>query len=194
MRCRFGGTPDCKVHRFQEALRALRGILLDVGLTEELKWRQPCYTHGGRNIVILSAFKEHVALNFLKGGLIQDPHGLLEKPGEHTQTGRQMRFRNAEEVRVREPVIRDYLRQAMDLERAGRAARAPEANAMEMPEELLRWFGEMPDLQQAFEALTPGRRRAYLIYFSAPKQSKTRMARVETCIPLILQGKGLYDR
>nr|WP_049763334.1 YdeI/OmpD-associated family protein [Alicyclobacillus acidocaldarius] len=194
MRCRFGGTPDCKVHRWEDTLKALRAILLSSGLTEEVKWRQPCYTHQGRNLVIMSAFKEYCALNFLKGGLIEDRHGFLEKPGEHTQTGRQMRFRSADEVKASEAAIRDYIQQAVEIERVGKAAPPREAPELPMPDELLRKFDEMPELRRAFESLTPGRRRAYLLHFSAPKQSKTRAARVEKCIPMILEGKGLYDR
>ncbi|WP_367305611.1 YdeI/OmpD-associated family protein [Alicyclobacillus acidocaldarius] len=194
MRCRFGGTPDCKVHRWEDTLKALRAILLSSGLTEEVKWRQPCYTYQGRNVVIMSAFKEYCALNFLKGGMMEDRHGFLEKPGEHTQVGRQMRFRSADEVKAREAAIRDYIQQAVEIERVGKAAPPREAPELPMPDELLRKFDEMPELRRAFESLTPGRRRAYLLHFSAPKQSKTRAARVEKCIPMILEGKGLYDR
>jgi len=194
MRCQFGGTPDCKVHRWEDTLKALRAILLSCGLAEEVKWRQPCYTHQGRNLVIMSAFKEYCALNFLKGGLIEDRHGFLEKPGEHTQTGRQMRFRSVDEVKAREAAIRDYIQQAVEIEMSGKNVPAPEKKPMPVPDELLQKFAEMPELRQAFETLTPGRRRAYLLYFSAPKQSKTRAARVEKCTPLILEGKGLYDR
>ncbi|AEJ42859.1 Domain of unknown function DUF1801 [Alicyclobacillus acidocaldarius subsp. acidocaldarius Tc-4-1] len=194
MRCRFGGTPDCKVHRWEDALKALRAILQSCGLAEEVKWRQPCYTYQGRNVIIMSAFKDYCALNFFKGGMLEDRHGLLEKPGEHTQVGRQMRFRSADEVKAREDAIRDYIQQAVEIERGGKAAPPREAPEPPMPEELLRKFDEMPELRQAFESLTPGRRRAYLLHFSAPKQSKTRAARIEKCIPMILEGKGLYDR
>ncbi|WP_304457926.1 YdeI/OmpD-associated family protein [Alicyclobacillus sendaiensis] len=194
MRCRLGGTPDCKVHRWEEVLKELRAILLASGLKEEVKWRQPCYTYEGRNVVILSAFKDYCALNFLKGGMIEDRHGFLEKPGEHTQVGRQMRFRSADEVKAREAAIREYLEQAVEIERGGKATPPREAPDLPVPDELLRKFEEMPELRRAFESLTPGRRRAYLMHVSAPKQSKTRAARIEKCIPMILAGKGLYDR
>ncbi|WP_206831354.1 YdeI/OmpD-associated family protein [Alicyclobacillus fructus] len=194
MRCRFGGTPDCKVHRWQEVLKALRVILQNCGLQEDLKWSQPCYTHEGRNIVILSAFKEYCALNFLKGGWIDDRYGWLEKPGEHTRAGRQMRFRTVDEVVSREAVIREYVQQAIEVEMSGERNAEAQPVQAPLPEELVQKFSEMPELKRAFEALTPGRRRAYLLYFSAPKQSKTRSARIEKCVPMILEGRGLYDR
>ena len=193
MRCQLGGTPDCKVHRWQEPMAHLRMILLDSGLTEERKWGVPCYTFQGANVMLLSAFNDYCALSFFKGSLLEDPHGLLVKPGENSQATRYLRFTRVEEVIEREPVIRAYIKEALALEKAGRKVefkQRPEP----IPEELEAMFAEDPALQAAFEALTPGRQRGYILHFSQPKQAKTRLSRIEKCVPKIMEGKGFHDR
>jgi len=192
MRCKLGGTPNCKVHKWEEELSRLRAILLDCGLTEELKWSQPCYTYQKRNVVIMSAFKEFCALNFMKGSLLKDTYGILVKPGENTQVGRQIRFTNVEDIIKMEPILKEYVHEAMEIEKSGQRPTI-KGNPEPMPVEFQRKLDEMPDLKTAFEALTPGRQRAYILYFSAPKQSKTRESRIEKCMPKILDGKGLSD-
>ncbi|MDQ0191337.1 YdeI/OmpD-associated family protein [Alicyclobacillus cycloheptanicus] len=193
MRCPRGGTADCKVHDWQEELTKLRTILLDCGLTEELKWSQPCYTHQHRNIVIMSAFKNYCAISFVKGSLLKDTHGVLVKPGEHTQVGRQIRFTQLQDVVDMEPILKAYIEEAIEIEQSGVKPTVHKDRPESVPEEFHQKLQERPDLKAAFDALTPGRQRAYIFYFSAPKQSKTRAARIEKCMQKILDGKGLYD-
>ena len=192
MRCKLGGTPDCKVHKWEEELKRLRAILLDCGLTEELKWSQPCYTYQKRNVVMMSAFKEYCSLNFMKGSLLKDAYGILVKPGENTQVGRQIRFTNVEDIIKMEPILKEYIHEAIEVEKSGERPKIKQ-NQEPIPAEFQRKLDEMPDLKTAFEALTPGRQRAYILYFSAPKQSKTRESRIEKCMQKILDGKGLND-
>ncbi|WP_083511935.1 YdeI/OmpD-associated family protein [Alicyclobacillus acidiphilus] len=192
MRCELGGTPNCKVHHWEDELKTLRAILLDCGLTEELKWSQPCYTYQKRNVVMMSAFKEYCSLNFLKGSLLKDAYGILIKPGENTQVGRQIRFTNVQDIVKMEPILKEYIREAIEVEKSGEKPNIKK-NPEPMPEEFQKKLDEMPDLKTAFEALTPGRQRAYNLYFSAPKQSKTRESRIEKCMQRILEGKGLND-
>ncbi|EPZ44478.1 YdeI/OmpD-associated family protein [Alicyclobacillus acidoterrestris] len=192
MRCKLGGTPNCKVHKWEEELKRLRAILLDCGLTEELKWSQPCYTYQKRNVVMMSAFKEFCSLNFMKGSLLKDTYGVLVKPGENTQVGRQIRFTNVGDIIKMEPILKEYIHEAIEVEKLGERPKIRK-NPEPMPEEFHKKLHEMPDLKTAFEALTPGRQRAYILYFSAPKQSKTRESRIEKCMQRILEGKGLND-
>lgn len=192
-RCKFGGTPECKVHNWPEELIKLREILLACGLTEEVKWGVPCYTFEKKNIAIMSAFKEYAALSFFKGALLKDNHGLLDKPGENTQSARLIRFTNVNEIVKMEPVLKDYIHEAIEVEKAGLKVDFKGADEYSIPEEFQKKMDEMPALKEAFEALTPGRQKAYLLYFSGAKQSKTREARVEKYIPKILEGIGFYD-
>src|SRR5579875_3777360 len=192
MRCKLGGTPDCKVHKWEEELKRLRAILLDCGLTEELKWSQPCYTYQKRNVVMMSAFKEYCSLNFMKGSLLKDAYGILVKPGENTQVGRQIRFTNVEDIIKMVAILKEYIHEAVEVEKSGERPKIKK-NQEPIPAEFQRKLDEMPDLKTAFEALTPGRQRAYILYFSAPKQSKTRESRIEKCMQNILEGKGLND-
>lgn len=193
-RCPLGNTPQCKVHTWEKELAALRRLVLDTGLTEEIKWSVPCYTFQGSNILLVTAFKEYCALSFFKGALLQDTDGLLDKPGEHTQSARLIRFTDVRQIVELEPVLKAYVYEAVEVEKAGLKADFKEKTALEFPEELLKRLDEDPVLKAAFEALTPGRQRGYSLHFSAPKQAETRAARVEKCIPKILQGKGFHDR
>jgi uncharacterized protein YdeI (YjbR/CyaY-like superfamily) len=176
----------------QEELDELRTVILDCGLTEELKWRAPCYSVQNRNIVIIQAFKAYSALLFFKGALLSDPDGVLQKTGENAQVGRQIRFANVGDVVRLAPIVKTYIYEAIEVEKAG--LRVTFDERIEVPEEFQRKFDETPALKVAFDALTPGRQRAYIFYFSAPKQSKTRESRIEKYIPQILDGKGLDDR
>ncbi|MFU1794620.1 YdeI/OmpD-associated family protein [Paenibacillus azoreducens] len=179
--------------KWHEEMEKLRTILLDCQLTEELKWGKPCYTFQDSNIVIIQGFKEYFALLFFKGALLTDPHGILVKTGENTKVGRQIRFNNTEEIVQMEPVLRAYIDEAIEVEKAGLKVEIKNTE-LDIPEEFQDKLDENPALKTAFYALTPGRQRAYAIYFSAPKQSKTRESRVEKCIRQILDGKGLHDR
>lgn len=192
-RCPLGGTPQCKVHTWTNELEALRTILLNSGLTEELKWKVPCYTYEKNNVAILGAFKAYCVVSFLKGALLKDLQGLLEKPGENTQGARVMKFTTTQQVKPQTVALKDFIQQAIDLEKAGLKVDYDKHQTLTYPEEFQEKLQNHPTLKAAFEALTPGRRRAYHLFFSAPKQAKTRTARVEKCIPQILQGKGLHD-
>ncbi|UCC87302.1 MAG: YdeI family protein [Anaerolineales bacterium] len=182
-----------KAKKWQEELAKLRTIVLDCQLTEELKWYQPCYTFQKSNIVIISGFKEYCALGFFKGALLKDPNGILIRPGENTQAGRQIRFTSVREIVEMEPILKAYIYEAIEVERAGLKVNFKKTTEFMVPEEFQNKLDEIPALKTAFDALTPGRQRAYLLYFSAPKQSKTREARVEKCMQQILNGKGLND-
>jgi uncharacterized protein YdeI (YjbR/CyaY-like superfamily) len=182
-----------KAKKWQEELRKLRMIVLDCQLTEELKWGQPCYTFQKSNIVIISGFKEYCALNFFKGALLDDANGILIRPGEHTQAGRQIRFTSVQEIVEMEPILKVYLYEAIEVEKAGLKVNYRETSDYVIPEEFQSKLDEIPALRTAFDGLTPGRQRAYLLYFSAPKQSKTRASRVDKYMQHILNGKGLND-
>jgi uncharacterized protein YdeI (YjbR/CyaY-like superfamily) len=178
--------------KWQDEAEKLRLILLDCQLTEEFKWGWPCYTFQKKNIVLIHGFKEYCALLFFKGALLDDPNGILQKTGENTQVGRQIRFTGIQEIAKLETILKSYIFQAIEVEKAGLkviVVKNPETFA----EELQNKLNEIPALKKAFEALTPGRQRAYNLYFSAPKQSKTRESRVEKYMQQILNGKGLSD-
>ncbi|HYY28303.1 MAG TPA: DUF1801 domain-containing protein [Chthoniobacterales bacterium] len=181
-----------KAKKWQEEMRELRMIILDSQLTEELKWGKPCYTFQNSNIVIIQAFKEYCALMFCKGALLNDANSILIKPGQSTQAGRQIRFTNVREIVKMEPILKAYIDEAIKAEKAGLKVNFKK-NPEPIPEELQNKLDEIPALKTAFGALTPGRQRAYILYFSAPKQSKTRQSRVEKCMQHILNGKGLND-
>lgn len=175
-------------------LLSLRAIALESGLTEALKWGKPCYMLDKVNVAILFSFKDACAIGFLKGALLRDEHKLLTAPGEHSQAMRMLKFTSLQQIAEREAVIRAYLSEAVELERSGAEIVFAEHETMEPPEELKAKFRSMPELEAAFLQLTPGRQRAYLIYFSQAKQSETRVSRIEKYVPLILSGKGLNDR
>lgn len=193
-RCKLGGTPQCKVHSWDEELRLLRSILRESGLTEEIKWSVPCYTHQGRNILLLSALKESVTVSFLRGAEMKDPAGLLEQPGENSRFARYMRFTDVEAVTSRRTAILEYIQEAIEIEQSGKTAEVGDDSLPEYPEELIQIFEENPDFEEAFSALTPGRQRGYLLYFSSAKQSQTRTARIEKNRAKIFAGKGWSDR
>jgi uncharacterized protein YdeI (YjbR/CyaY-like superfamily) len=183
-----------KSKKWQEELEKLRMIILDCQLTEELKWGKPCYTFQKSNIVIIVGFKEYCALLFCKGALLNDANGILIKPGENTQAARQIRFTNVREIVKMEPFLKAYIYEAIEVEKAGLEVNFKKPTEFVIPEEFQNKLAEIPALKTALEALTPGRQRAYILYFSAPKQSKTRESRVEKCMPQILNGKGLNDQ
>ncbi len=192
-RCALGGTPQCKVNRWKEEMKHLRMIVLDCGLTEELKWSVPCYTFRKSNIVIVSAFKEYCALSFFKGALLNDPHGIMDKPGENTQAARLIKFTNLHEIVESEADLKAYIFEAIEVEKTGLKVKMKKTLEYSIPEELQTKLNENPDFKVAFEALTPGRQRGYLLHFSQPKQSKTRVSRIEKCMPRIFEGRGLND-
>ena len=182
-----------KASRWKEEYAALRMIVLDCGLTEELKWGQPCYTSEKRNIVLIHGFKEYCALLFFKGALLKDTDGLLIQQTENVQAARQIRFTNVREIIKLEPVLKEYIKQAIEVEKAGLKVAMKKTAEFKIPDEFKTRLIQTPALRLAFDALTPGRQRAYLFYFSQPKQSKTREARIDKCIPRILIGKGLNE-
>jgi uncharacterized protein YdeI (YjbR/CyaY-like superfamily) len=190
-------NPKVNVHfdeanQWREVMVCLRKLLLDCRLTEELKWSKPCYTFQDGNIVIIQAFKAYCALLFFKGVLLKDPHGILVKTGENARVGRQIRFTNVRQITGREAVLKAYIYQAIEVEKAGLKVDL-EDKPVPVPEELQNKLDEIPALKTAFKALTPGRQRAYIFYFSAAKQSQTRESRIVKCMPQILRGKGLND-
>ncbi len=172
---------------------ALRRIILDCGLTEELKWGVPCYTLEGKNILLIHGFKEYCAILFVKGALIGDAERLLVRQTENVQAARQIRFTGVQAIAAMEAALKDYINEAIAVEKSGLKVDLKSSAAFSVPEELQAEFTEVEGLKAAFEALTPGRQRAYLLYFSAPKQSKTRSARVKKYVAHILNGKGLDD-
>ena len=174
--------------------RCLREILKSFPLSEELKWRSPCYTFEGSNVVILSSRKDFCELGFFKGALIDDPDGLLLKPGENSQSARHMTFRSVEEIREKEAPLREIIARAIENEKAGLKVDFKARDHLKYPTELTEMMTKYPDFRSAFEALTPGRRRGYNLFFTAAKQSKTRIARIEKHMPRILEGKGMHDR
>ncbi|MEZ4684065.1 MAG: YdeI/OmpD-associated family protein [Caldilineaceae bacterium] len=193
-RCPLWRTPDCKVHPWAEELAALRLILLDTALTEELKWKVPCYTFEGNNILIMSAFKEYCSLSFFKGALLQDPEGILEKPGENTQAGRLIRFTDVQRIVDLASTIKVYIAEAIEVEKAGLDVEYKKVSDFDVPDELVDVFDEDPQFREAFDALTPGRQRGYLLHFAGAKQSKTRKARIKKYREQIFDGKGMHDR
>src|ERR1700726_3986954 len=183
-----------KSKKRQEELEKLRMIILNCQLTEELKWGKPSYTFQKSNVVVIIPLKESCALMFCKGALLNDANGILIKPGEHTQAGRWIKFTNVREIVEMETILKAYIYEALEVEKAGLKVNYKKTSEFIIPEEFQNKLDEIPALKTAFDALTPGRRRAYILYFSAPKQSKTRESRVEKCRQQILNGKGLNDQ
>jgi uncharacterized protein YdeI (YjbR/CyaY-like superfamily) len=193
-----GMNPDVdwyfsKAKKWREESEKLRTIVLDCGLTEELKWGKPCYTFQESNIVLIHGFKEYCALLFFKGALLKDVKGILVQQTENVQAARQIRFANVREIRAMETTLKAYIKEAIEVEKAGLKVNLKKVSEFKIPEEFQNKLDEIPALKSAFDALTPGRRRGYILYFSAPKQSKTRESRVEKCMQQILNGKGLND-
>jgi len=183
-----------KAQKWQEELEKLRMIILDCQLTEELKWGVPCYTFQKKNIVLIHGFKEYCALLFIKGALLNDANGILIQQTKNVQAGRQIRFTNIREIVEMETILKAYINEAIEVEKAGLKVNFKKTTEFIIPEEFQNKLNEIPALKTAFDALTPGRQRAYILYFSEPKQSKTRESRVEKCIQQILNGKGLNDQ
>jgi uncharacterized protein YdeI (YjbR/CyaY-like superfamily) len=188
-----------KAKKWQKEFKKLRTIALDCGLTEEVKWGWPCYTFpasAGRqkgNVVLIHGFKEYCALLFFKGALLKDSKGILIQQTKNVQAARQIRFTNVREIAEMEPILKAYIKEAIEAEKAGLKVNYKKTSDFKIPEEFQNKLNEMPALKTAFDGLTPGRQRAYLFYFSQPKQSKTRESRVEKCMQQILGGKGLDD-
>lgn len=183
-----------KTEQWQEELETLRTFLLDTELTEELKWGKPCYAYQGRNVVLMHGFKDYCALLFFKGALLKDIHGVLIKQTENVQAGRQIRFTNVREIVELKDVLKTYIREAIEVEKAGLEVTFKKTTEFGIPEEFQTKLNENPALKSAFAALTPGRQRAYLLYFSGAKQPKTRASRVEKCMQQIVNGKGIDDQ
>src|SRR4030088_513656 len=183
-----------KAKKWQEELKKLRMIVLDCGLIEELKWGVPCYTLQKSNIVLIHVFKEYCALLFFKGALLNDANGILIQQTKNTQAARQIRFTNVREIVEMETILKAYIHEAIEVEKAGLEVNFKKTAEFIIPEEFQNKLDEIPALKTAFDALTPGRQRAYIFYFSAPKLSKTRESRVKKCIKQILNRKGLNDR
>lgn len=182
-----------KEKKWQEEIERLRVIVLSSGLTEELKWGCPCYTYQNSNIVLIHVFKDYCALLFFKGTLLNDPNGILVQQTKNVQSARQIRFTNALQIVEQEATLKSYIHQAIEVEKAGLKVDFKEHTELVFPAEFQQKLDHIPALKTAFEALTPGRQRGYHLYFTSAKQSKTREARVEKCMPLILNGKGLDD-
>ncbi|HZK83054.1 MAG TPA: YdeI/OmpD-associated family protein [Humisphaera sp.] len=182
-----------KSKQWQEELQKLRTIILDCQLTEEVKWRVPCYTFQGHNVLFIGRFKESCVLSFVKGALLKDARAILIQQTENSQSVRIIRFTNVQQIVKLEPVLKAYINEAIDVEKAGLKVKLKKISDFKIPEEFQTKLDEVPALKKAFAALTPGRQRAYILYFSAAKQSKTRASRVEKCVQQILNGKGMDD-
>lgn len=183
-----------KAKQWKEEFGKLREIVLDCELTEDFKWMHPCYTYNDKNVVLIHGFKDYCALLFHKGALLKDPHGILIQQTENVQAARQLRFTSAEQIDEMQLIIKTYIDEAIEVEKAGLQVEFKKTADYDVPEELENKFVEFPDLKTAFEALTPGRQKGYLYYFSGAKQSKTRESRIEKYIPHILNGKGIDDK
>lgn len=182
-----------KATKWQEEYSALRLIVLDCGLSEELKWGCPCYTFQKSNVVLIHGFKDYCALLFMKGVLIKDTKGILIQQTENVQAARQIRFRTVQEILKLKSILKTYIKEAITIQKKGLQVELKKASDYKIPEEFNNVLGDMPELKTAFQALSPGRQKSYIFYFSSAKQSKTREARIEKFIPKILIGKGLED-
>jgi uncharacterized protein YdeI (YjbR/CyaY-like superfamily) len=182
-----------KPRKWQKEMVQLRTIALDCKLTEELKWGHPCYTFQKSNIVLIHGFKEYCALLFFKGALLKDAAAILIRQSENVQAGRQIRFNSVRDIIELETVLKEYINEAVEIEKAGLKVNLKRHSEFIMPEEFKNKLNEIPALKNAFDALTPGRQRAYILYFSAPKQSKTRLTRIEKYMKQIFSGKGLNE-
>lgn len=192
MRCKYGATPQCKVLNWIPELELLRQIVLNTGLSEEIKWSMPVYTHNGKNVITVHALKESANIGFFKGALLQDKHQLLQQQG-NVQSSRIIRFTRVEDIQQVQTILHDYILEAIELENTGqKIERVP--NPEPTPDELLEAFTTDPDFKNAFYNLTPGRQRGYIIHFSQPKQVQTRVGRIEKCKSQILAGLGLNDK
>jgi uncharacterized protein YdeI (YjbR/CyaY-like superfamily) len=192
MRCKYGGTPQCKVHNWVEELKILRQIVLETGLAEEIKWGVPVYTHKGKNIVTVNALKESANIGFFKGVLLADKQKILQQQG-NLQSDRIIKFTNKDDIEKMEDVLKSYILEAIAIEESGKKIEFKK-NPEPIPDELLQAFEQNPAFKKAFYSLTPGRQRGYIIYFSQAKQSQTRISRIEKYKEYILNGIGLNDK
>ncbi|MBC1271680.1 YdeI/OmpD-associated family protein [Listeria booriae] len=183
-----------KAKKWQAEYKQLRAYALDCDLSEDIKWKHPCFMYEDNNIVLAHGFKEYCALLFMKGVLMKDPNGILVQQTANVQSARQIRFKNLEEIIEMEDIIKAYIKEAIEVEKSGAQVAFKKEEEFPVPEELDQKFAEMPALKEAFQKLTPGRQRAYLLYFAAPKQSKTRVSRIDKYTDRILDGIGLNDR
>lgn len=193
-RCSLVGTPECKVNTWREELIELRKIVLETGLTEERKWGAPCYTIDGKNVLLMSCFKDYAFISFVKGVLLDDPDALLFQPTKNSQATRLLRFTTIEDIHKMESIIKAFINNAIEVEKSGAKIEYKDTSDYDFPEELRAKFDEDPAFEAAFEALTPGRQRGYLLYFSGAKQSKTRTSRIEKYTDRIFEGIGMHDR
>lgn len=192
-RCPRGGTPACSVNRWRGILQEMRRIMLDTGLTEERKWGVPCYTADGKNVILIGSFLDYVVISFLKGGLMSDPHNVLQKSGPNSHIGRIIRFTDIEALLNMESVIHEYVREAVEVERKGLTLER-EAVPESVPDELQRFFEDDPSFEAAFYALTPGRQRGYLIHIGQAKNSETGERRIVKHFDRIFAGLGMHDK
>lgn len=192
-RCSLFDTPQCRVHLWQEEMQSLRDMLLDAGLTEERKWGNPCYTLQGKNVAMLGAFKEYCSLGFFKGSLLQDSRNLLVAAGENSQASRQLRYTAVTDIERDKKHIQLLIADAIKTEQEGKKVAFKSVSEFSVPSELLQKFEEDPELEKAFHALTPGRQRGYLLHFAEPKQTATRLSRIEKYAEQIRKGIGLHD-
>jgi uncharacterized protein YdeI (YjbR/CyaY-like superfamily) len=192
-RCSLGGTPECKVHKWANELAHLRNIILDCGLQEDCKWGSPCYTFQGKNIIMLATFKEYCFVDFFNGALLKDTEGILVRQTENVQAGRQVRFTNVKEILALELTLKTYIFEAIEVEKSGQKVVLKKTSDFPVPAELEQILAADPTFKQAWEVLTPGRQRGYLLHFAAPKQAQTRSSRIEKCREKIFAGKGLQD-
>lgn len=193
LRCSLGGTPSCKVNTWRDVLESLRIILLESGLKETCKWGMPCYTWNGKNVAVLAAFKGNCSVGFFKGVLLNDPDKILSTPGEDSQSSRQLKITSLKEVKAVKTALKKLLKEAIELEKAGKKVTFRKIEEHPVPDELKERFKELPAFEKAFRALTPGRQRGYLLFFSQAKQPATRIARIEKSMDRIFQGKGLNE-
>lgn len=192
-RCKFGGTPDCKVHSWTDELQFLRQLALDSGLVEESKWGVPCYTHNNKNVLIVSAFKDYCALSFFKGVLLKDSHQILIQQGENSQSARIVKVTKDTELTALAPILKSYIDEAIAVEQSGAKVVFKEHTVHDLPIELIQVLDEDPGYHAAFFALTPGRQRGYAMHFAQPKKVETRLARIERCRDKIFDGIGLNE-
>ncbi len=192
-RCKLVGTPECRIIIRSQEMKSLRELALEAGLEEEVKWGFPAYTFKKKNIFMLGSFKEYSSIMFFKGALLSDPDNILVQPTENSNSGRQLRFVNAKEISKQKKSILAYIFEAIEIEKSGAKIEAKKTSDYPMPDELKLKFKELPELKTAFEKLTPGRQRGYLLHFSQAKQSATRLSRIEKCMEAIFNGKGMNE-
>ena len=192
-RCANGGTPNCKVHSWVVEIETLRSIALEKGLVEDIKWSIPCYTFNGKNILVIAAFKEYASIGFFKGALINDPENLLIQSSENTNESRHLRFTSVENIAQLAPQVGHFIDQAIEIEKKGLKIPHKKVDEFPLPEELEAFFDNDPAFKSAFERLTPGRQKGYLIHFNGAKQAATRHSRIQKSYQAILAGKGLND-